>query len=659
MNRAARFLTIFGLFLGVFASQVASQAPASNTWTVAGHLTQARSGAAAVLLTDGRVLITGGTDKSGAPQAATEVYDPATGTYTASTPMNVPRANHAAIVLKTGDVLVTGGLTTGGGYSDSAEIYSVSSKQWTLLPSSLGTGLAYHAMAQLSDGNILIAGGTSTSKVVGSLVLFNLTDQNFMPIGMLHTPRTNAVAAATPDGRVLIAGGTDINGAVLASTEIFVYSKDTMTGSISSGPTMAFPRVGATATSTYDGVAVVGGNNGETDLGSAEIFSQWTNKFKTVSGGTPRSHHFAALLPKNGSVLAMGGTGGAAVDLLLPWANSKAGAFFAASESLVNQDGGFASPASLGSLLAAGGMGNYASASELYWFPTISTDRYDYAPGMPVHMTGTGFQPLETITLHIHEWVKQATDDDPDVTVTADSLGNFSYNGYAPDTDDIGARYHLTAVGMSSGYQAQVIFTDSIAYINFSNPPLGQPAAPASGPATALECGQLILTVGGASPYGTINLNDSTNTGTLYLSPANCTNGTTPITSFTPTGLTNNLWYRNSATGSPTITVCTGPVFLGICLGTGNSQTESIYGTPTQLVFTQQPGGGGPGAVWQQQPIVAIQDANYNTVSSRSDAITLTISTNPGSGTLTCTPNTNTLNASLGSAAFSGCSINN
>ena len=277
--------------------------------------------------------------------------------------MNVPRANHAAIVMRSGDVLVTGGLTIGGGYSDTAEIYSVSSQQWMLLPSSIGVGLAYQAMAQLSDGNILIAGGTSTTKVVGSIVLFNLTDQTFTPIGTLVTPRTNAVAAATPDGRVLIAGGTDINGTVLASTEIFTYNKSTMTGSVSSGPTMTFPRVGATATSTYDGVAVIGGNDGQKDLGSAEIFSQWTNTFKLVSGGTPRSHHFAALLPKNGSILAMGGTGGAAVDLLQPWANGKAGAFFAASDSLVNQDGGFASPASLGSLLAAGGIGNYASAA--------------------------------------------------------------------------------------------------------------------------------------------------------------------------------------------------------------------------------------------------------------------------------------------------------
>ena len=45
---------------------------------------------------------------------------------------------------------------------------------------------------------------------------------------------------------------------------------------------------------------------------------------------------------------------------------------------------------------------------------------------------------------------------------TADALGNFAYDGYAPNTNDIGARYHLTAVGMSSGYQAQMIFTDGI-----------------------------------------------------------------------------------------------------------------------------------------------------------------------------------------------------
>ena len=61
--------------------------------------------------------------------------------------------------------------------------------------------------------------------------------------------------------------------------------------------------------------------------------------------------------------------------------------------------------------------------------------------------------------------------------------------------------------------------------------------------------------------------------------------------------------------------------------------------------------------MWQQQPDVQVQDASYNRVGSNSDVITLTISTNPAGGTLTCAQNP--LNASSGDAAFSNCSINN
>ena len=658
MNRSARFLVALSLLVyGLSPSQGQSQTLLTNTWSSAGHMTEARTGAAAVQLTDGRILITGGSDSNGVPQATAEIYDPATGAFAAVPDMTVPRANHAAILLGSGDVLVTGGLTTGGGYSDSAEIYSVGSQQWTLVPSSIGTGLAGHAMALLSDGNVLIAGGTSTTKVVSSIILFNVTTETFTPIGALLTPRTGAAAAATPDGRVLIVGGTDMNGAVLASTEIITYSNDPMSVTVSSGPTMTSPRVGATATSTYDGVAVIGGNNGQNDLGTAEIFSQWTNTFTVVSGGTPRSYHFAVLLPKNGGILATGGTGGAKVDLLEPWANNKAGAFIAASDSLDNQDGGFASPASLGSLLAAGGMGSFANSAEFYWFPTISTDKSDYAPGTPVLMTGAGFQPSEMVDLHLHLWVDQSTEDAPDATVDADTLGNLSYSGYAPNTTDIGARYHLTAVGRGSGYQAQTIFTDGITYIDFSNIPLDQPAAPASGTATAAECGELIFTIGGSSPYGTIDLTDSTNTGSFYSSQSSCESGANAITSFTPTGPTTDVYYRNSATGTPQLTACSGFNFFGFCFG-GNttSQYEEIYGTPSQVAFQQQPGGGAPAAAWLQQPIVAVEDSNYNPVPTNSDPIQLTISTNPGNGTLTCA--SNPLKASSGVAQFSGCSIN-
>src|ERR1035437_9741928 len=111
-----------------FALQGVSQVQTPYTWFSVSQMTQARTAAAAVQLSDGRILITGGADNNGVPQTSAEFYNPAKGSFSAAPSMNVPRAHHAAIVLKTGDVLVTGGSTSGGGYSDTAEIYSVSSQ---------------------------------------------------------------------------------------------------------------------------------------------------------------------------------------------------------------------------------------------------------------------------------------------------------------------------------------------------------------------------------------------------------------------------------------------------------------------------------------------------------------------------------------------------
>jgi hypothetical protein len=449
------------LFASFLIAPQNTNAQSSNVWSASGQMAQPRTGAASAPLSDGRILITGGSDSNGVPQASTEIFDPVTGQFSQGAPMNMPRANHAAITLNTGDVLITGGLTTGGGYSDTSEILNIQTGTWTLLEASLGTGLAKHAMAALPDGNVLIAGGESTTGPVLTLLLFRVSDGSISSVGSLLTARADAAAAATPDGRVLIAGGTDMNGAILSSTEIFVYSPDTQSGATSTGPNMTYPRAKATATSTYDGVAVIGGNNGSIDLGTAEIFSQWTNALRVVNGATPRSGHIAALLPKNGSILAMGGTGGTAVDLLQPWGNNLAGVFVAGARSTVDHTGGFVAPGNLGTLLAAGGTGSSANAAELYWFPTIATDQPDYAPGTPVVMTGVGFQPGETVNLYLREYVNQMLVDPPDYSVTADAAGTFTFAGYAPTPSDLGGRYHLTATGTTSGYQAQTIFTDS------------------------------------------------------------------------------------------------------------------------------------------------------------------------------------------------------
>jgi hypothetical protein len=465
MSRTAKCLS---LLFSLFTVVGVSYGQASNTWQSAGQMTRARTGAVAILMQDGRILITGGMDANGVPLTSAEFFNPASEAFSAAPAMNVPRANHAAIVLTTGDVLVTGGVTDAGGdYTDTAELFSVITQQWTELPSTLPQGVAGHAMALLADGNVLIAGGASTTGPLGALLLFNAAENSITSGGTLQTARTNAAAAAMPDGRVLITGGTDINNNILSSTEIFVYSPSTLSGTVSAGPALTYPRTAATATSTYDGVAVVGGyniqNGTQADLGTAEIFSQWTNAFRAVNGATPRSSHFAVRLPNNGAILAMGGTGGQAVDLLEPWANGTAGAFVAAANSLINPTGGFAVPVTLGSILAASGEGTAAGAAELYWFATIATDQPDYAPGTPVVMNGTGFQPGETVDLHLHEWVNQTVTDVPDYTVLVGTNGTFSFTDYAPTPSDLGARYHLTAIGETSALQAQTVFTDATA----------------------------------------------------------------------------------------------------------------------------------------------------------------------------------------------------
>ncbi len=90
---------------------------------------------------------------------------------------------------------------------------------------------------------------------------------------------------------------------------------------------------------------------------------------------------------------------------------------------------------------------------------------------------------------------------------------------------------------------------------------------------------------------------------------------------------------------------------------TSNAFTVTV-GLPTQLTFTTQPSGGSAAATWGVQPVVAIQDAGGNTVSTASRTVTLAISTNPGSGTLVCSPGGLAVATVSGVATFAGCSIN-
>src|SRR6266540_6060899 len=113
----------------------------SGQWTLTAAMSQARTGAAAAVMSNGKVLVAGGGNASGAASATAEIYGPS-GTFTAVAPMNRARTGHTATWLPAGSggyVLVTGGTTTGGTVLDSAELYDPAANRWTLLPAPTST----------------------------------------------------------------------------------------------------------------------------------------------------------------------------------------------------------------------------------------------------------------------------------------------------------------------------------------------------------------------------------------------------------------------------------------------------------------------------------------------------------------------------------------
>jgi hypothetical protein len=116
---------------GFFSGQAAASAelydPAADTFATTGTMITGRALYTATLLNDGQVLLAGGNSyfyngELGFTLSAAELFNPGTGTFTSAADMGNARESHTAILLSNGKVLVAGGSNGTLGYSTTTTV---------------------------------------------------------------------------------------------------------------------------------------------------------------------------------------------------------------------------------------------------------------------------------------------------------------------------------------------------------------------------------------------------------------------------------------------------------------------------------------------------------------------------------------------------------
>jgi len=272
---------------------------------LSGQMTVQREYHNALLLPDGRTLITGG--YNGSVLATAEIYDPNTRTFTATTgTMQSARRNHTATLLSSGRVLIVGGYN-GSGYTNYFETFSPSTGMFTQSTNLTLTQRAGHTATLLSNGKVLVAGGYNGSYLSSAELYDPSTDSFKLTTGGLTTSRQGHTATLLSNGKVLIVGGYNSSGPI-ATAELYDPNTNNFS-TIASGLSVA--RRDHTATLLADGTVLIAGGYNGSYLDSAEIYDPSSNTFASVGGSmaTARRGHASTLL-SNGKVLISGGENG-------------------------------------------------------------------------------------------------------------------------------------------------------------------------------------------------------------------------------------------------------------------------------------------------------------------------------------------------------------
>src|SRR5689334_19360417 len=249
-------------------------------WSTTGSMSVARQDHTSTLLSNGKVLVTGGTNGT-TIYASAELYDRTTGVWAATSSMTGARKLHTATQLGTssnsttsGKVLVAGGLN-GSTTLNTAQLYSPTAGTWTAA-ANLNVARSTHSATLLANGKVLVAGGASGSTTLNTAATYNpasgtgswTATSNMAIARKFHSATLLVTSNATLNNKVLVVGG---NTGSASSTSVQLFDG---TSAWSTLTALSSAREQHTATLLSNGKLVVaGGRNGSSTLKTVMVFN--------------------------------------------------------------------------------------------------------------------------------------------------------------------------------------------------------------------------------------------------------------------------------------------------------------------------------------------------------------------------------------------------
>lgn len=197
--------------------------PTTGTWSSTGSLPNTIWGHTATLLSSGKVLVVGGATTYFGYNIINScaLYDPSTGTWSATGSMSTSRVWHSAVLLNDGKVLVSGGLNSSTNYHKTCEIYDPSTGSWSST-GSMVTKRSDRIALLLNNGKVMVSGGLNVGGYLDSCEIYDPNSQTWSSTGKLNGKR-GGIAILLSNGQVFISGGANnpASNAVLNTSEIY------------------------------------------------------------------------------------------------------------------------------------------------------------------------------------------------------------------------------------------------------------------------------------------------------------------------------------------------------------------------------------------------------------------------------------------------------